>query len=63
MNQDDRRSQVCGMRFLPIADASVGNFPGADFIRSAVAGKLSEYLPESLKRELRYVRRRSETRA
>lgn len=33
MNQDDRRSQVCGMRFLPIADASVGNFPGADFIR------------------------------
>lgn len=33
MNQDDRRSQVCGMCFLPIADASVGNFPGADFIR------------------------------
>ncbi len=48
MNQDDRRSQVC-VAFSSDTDASVGNFQVRILLGSAVAGKLSEYLPESLK--------------
>lgn len=33
MNQNDRRSQVCEMYFLPISDAVVDNTPGMEFIK------------------------------
>lgn len=56
MNQDDRRSQVCGMCFLPIADASVGNFPGADFIRVRGDWEVIGISSGEFKESLRYVR-------
>lgn len=33
MNQSDKRSQICGMCFLPISKAQVENTPGTDYIK------------------------------
>lgn len=33
MNQNNRRSQICGMCFLPISNAQVENTPGTDYIK------------------------------
>lgn len=33
MNQNDKRSQVCEMYFLPISDALVNNTPGMEIIK------------------------------
>lgn len=35
MNENNKRAQLCGMDFLPIAGASINNQPGADYIRIA----------------------------